>query len=266
MHTGGTFTPDPSAVSDQSVPDTPADSPARKWFESIFDVSYIATIWALVVAMTRRKEQVPAGDRRTADLLRRAFMMLAVGDTAHVGFRVLAYARGRDKSFVTWLGQRVSLIGLGEMVASITMTFFYVLTLDAWRVRFGKAWNWFTGLLLASAGVRIAALAAPQNKWEEEEPPQPWSTYRNIPLLTLGVGQAYLIEKDARRTGDRTFQRIGRSMLASYAFYTPVVLFARRSPLVGLLMIPKTIAYVAMALRTYRDFYRHPRSSSNNPA
>ncbi|MFE3293759.1 hypothetical protein [Rhodococcus sp. NPDC059234] len=122
--------------------------------------------------------------------------MLAIGDTAHVGFRVFAFVRGRDESFVTWLGQRTSLIGIGEMVSSITMTFFYVFTLDAWRVRFGKTWNWFSKMLLACA------------------------------------------------------------------FYTPVVLFGRRSPLVGLLMIPKTIAYVAMALRTYRDFYRRPRPGS----
>jgi hypothetical protein len=267
MDPAATPTPaSPSAAELSPAPDTPTDSPARRWFESAFDVTYIVTVWALVAAMARRKEHVAPEDRRTADLLRRAFTMLAIGDTAHVGFRVFAFARGRDKSFVTWLGKRTSLIGIGEMVSSITMTFFYVFTLDAWRVRFGKTWNWFTRLLLASAAIRIAALAAPQNEWDKEEPPQPWSTYRNVPLLTLGLGQAYLIEKDARRTGDRTFRGIGRSMFASYAFYTPVILFARRSPLVGLLMIPKTIAYVAMALRTYRDFYRRPRPGSGTSA
>lgn len=267
MQAAGTPTPDTSASAELSpAQDKPTESTARKWFESAFDVSYIVTVWALVVAMARRKERVASEDRRTADLLRRAFTMLAIGDTAHVGFRVFAFVRGRDRSFFTWQGKRTSLIGIGEMVSSITMTFFYVFTLDAWRVRFGKTWNWFTKLLLASAGIRIAALAAPQNEWDEEDPPQPWSTYRNVPLLTLGLGQAYLIEKDARRTGDRTFRGIGRSMLASYAFYTPVILFARRSPSVGLLMIPKTIAYVAMAWRTYRDFYRRPRPGSGTSA
>jgi hypothetical protein len=41
----------------------------------------------------------------------------------------------------------------------------------------------------------------------------------------------------------------------SYTFCTPVILFARRVPQLGLLMIPKTLAYPAMAVRVYRDLY-----------
>ncbi|MFE3800399.1 hypothetical protein, partial [Nocardia tengchongensis] len=77
-----------------------------------------------------------------------------------------------------------------------------------------------------------------------------------VPLLVLGLGQAFLIKRDARRTGDRTLARVGDAMLASFTFYTPVVLFARRVPALGALMIPKTIAYVAMAIQVYRGFYR----------
>jgi hypothetical protein len=32
---------------------------------------------------------------------------------------------------VTWLGKRLSLLGLGEMLTSITVTFFYILTFAA---------------------------------------------------------------------------------------------------------------------------------------
>jgi len=229
-----------------------------RWIEIGFDLSYLAVIWGLILAMRRRRSAVAPADLRVADRLHEAFSLLAVGDTAHVGFRVLAAVRGERRAFVTWLGQRLSLLGLGELLTSITVTFFYTLTLDAWRLRFRRGFGWFGDLLLAAAGVRLALLAFPLNQWEEAEPPQPWSIYRNVPLLAQGLGLVYLILRDARAAGDRTFRWIGQTILVSYAFYTPVILFARRVPQLGMLMIPKTLAYLAMAVGVYRDLYRRP--------
>jgi hypothetical protein len=38
----------------------------------------------------------------------------------------------------------------------------------------------------------------------------------------------------------------------SFAFYIPVILFVQRIPKLGMLMIPKTCAYLAMAWATAR--------------
>jgi hypothetical protein len=233
---------------------------AIRWLEIGFDLSYLVVIWGLVWAMWRRRSSVAPAHLPVADRLHEAFGLLAVGDTAHVGLRVAAYARGEDRAFVTWLGQRLSLLGLGELLTAITVTFFYVLALDAWRLRFGKKFGRLGDLLLGAAGGRLALLTLPLNQWQEAEPAQPWSIYRNVPLLAQGLGLAYLILRDARAAGDRTFRWMGQMILISYAFYTPVILFARRVPQLGLLMIPKTLAYVAMALGIYRDLYRNPRS------
>jgi hypothetical protein len=46
---------------------------------------------------------------------------------------------------------------------------------------------------------------------------------------------------------------------ASYAFYTPVILFVQQAPLLGMLMIPKTLAYVAIAVIAYRAVYMQPQ-------
>jgi hypothetical protein len=35
-------------------------------------------------------------------------------------------------------------------------------------------------------------------------------------------------------------------IVLSFAFYVPVVLFAKKKPAVGMLMIPKTICYIVM--------------------
>lgn len=47
-------------------------------------------------------------------------------------------------------------------------------------------------------------------------------------------------------------------ILVSYAIYTPVILFVQQAPLIGMLMIPKTVAYVAVGLIAYGALYRAP--------
>ena len=44
-------------------------------------------------------------------------------------------------------------------------------------------------------------------------------------------------------------------ILVSFACYMAVVLFVQKIPLIGLLMIPKTIAYLVMAFLTYKALY-----------
>ncbi len=103
----------------------------NSWIEIGFDLSYLAVIWGLVLAMRRRRSNLAPANHGAADRLHEAFSLLAVGDTAHVGARVLAEVRGERGAFVTWLGQRPSLLGLGELLTSITVTYFYILTFDA---------------------------------------------------------------------------------------------------------------------------------------
>jgi hypothetical protein len=194
---------------------------------------------------------VAAADWPVAARIAWAFALLALGDTGHVGFRVLAYALGGLEAQPVLSGVPVSLVGLGALATAITVTFFYVLMLDAWRLRFARSWGWFTGLLLAAAVIRLLVMALPANEWSRVVPPQPWSTLRNLPLMVLGLGVAYLMLRDARAAGDRTFFWIGVMILVSYACYLPVVFYVQQAPLLGMLMIPKTLAYVAIAFIAY---------------
>ena len=63
---------------------------ALMWIEIAFNVLYLVVIWGLVIAMTVNRERVASENRRVADLARWMFFLLALGDTGHVGFRVLA--------------------------------------------------------------------------------------------------------------------------------------------------------------------------------
>ncbi len=118
--------------------------------------------------------------------------------------------------------------------------------------------GWFGLLLFGVAAVRLVLMLFPANEWNSTTPPQPWSLYRNLPLTIQGLGVAYLILRDARAQDDRTFSWIGVMILVSYAFYIPVILFVQQVPPIGMLMIPKTLAYVGIAVIAYRALYREP--------
>lgn len=237
----------------------------RMWVEITFNVAYLLVIWALVIAMVHRRAAVAPDDRHVAGWITGAFALLALGDTGHVGFRVVAYALGDLEAKPTVLGMPFSLVGMGALATAITVTLFYVLLLVAWRVRFRKDYGWFGYLLLAAAAARLVLMTFPANEWGRAVPPQPWSIYRNLPLVLQGLGVAYLILQDARATRDRTFLWISVMILISYACYTPVILFVQQAPAIGMLMIPKTMAYVVIALLAYRGLYRREYTSSHEP-
>jgi len=228
----------------------------RMWVEISFNIAYLIVVWGLVVTMLRKRSLVAAEDQRAARLVIWAFGLLALGDSGHVGFRVWAYALGGLESSLLVFSRPVGLVGVGALATAVTVTIFYVLVLELWRVRFNKQYGPFEMLLLAAAFVRLVLMAFPVNEWSSVVPPQPWSTIRNLPLIVQGLGVAYLILRAARLANDRTFQWIGVSILVSYACYMPVIFFVQQAPLVGMLMIPKTLAYVAIGFLAYFDLYR----------
>jgi hypothetical protein len=77
-------------------------------------------------------------------------------------------------------------VGLGALATAFTVTIFYVLMLMIWQRRYGKPYGWFGALLFAAAAVRLVMMLFPANEWNNTVPPQPWSLYRNIPLMTQG--------------------------------------------------------------------------------
>lgn len=238
---------------------------ARMWVEVSFNLAYLVVVWGLVIAMVRRDWAVAPADRRVARLVRWAFTALALGDTGHVGFRVLAYAQGDLEATVTLFGQELGLVGFGALSTAITVTVFYVLMLEVWRARFDQQYGWFEYLLLAAALVRLALMIPSANQWNNTVPPQPWALYRNLPLMFLGLGVAYLILRDARKRQDQAFAWMGGMILVSYACYTPVILFVQQIPSIGMLMIPKTMAYVAIGFIAYFNLYR-PASAAQQAA
>jgi hypothetical protein len=238
----------------------------RMWVEILFNITYLVVIWGLVITMFRRRDELSPERRHLADLVTIAFTLLAIGDTGHVGFRVWAYAMGGLESQVMILGRSISLVGTGALMTAVTVTLFYMVMLEVWRVRFNRRYGTFEYFLLIAGATRLYMLTLSVNDWWRVVPEQPWSTIRNIPLMIQGLGLAYLILRDSIAKKDITFKWIGISILVSYACYIPVILFVQQAPLIGMLMIPKTLAYVAIGLLAYNDLYRSGLPARSRPA
>ena len=227
--------------------------------EIIFNISYITILWYLVIQMSRKMETVQPKNIKTAKLILLAFTLLAIGDTGHVGFRVIAYALGGLQTTISFIGINMSLVGLGMLITAYTVTFFYMIFIFIWQERFQKPQNWFTHLLLAMGLIRIILMALPGNNWSIPSVQNQIGFYRNLPLMIQGFGLIALFLISAKEKEDKLFRNIAYMIILSFAFYIPVILFASKIPLLGLLMIPKTCAYLAIAIIAYKQLW--PRQS-----
>ncbi|MBI5953249.1 MAG: hypothetical protein HY865_16460 [Chloroflexi bacterium] len=216
----------------------------RMFVEIGFNVLYLIVVWTMNGVMSMQMGRVPQEDRKVANMFRWAFVLLALGDTGHVGFRVAAYALGG-------IEKNSLLIGMGALATAITVTFFYVVMLYIWKERFHGKFGPLEYALLASVPVRLIVMAFPQNDWGNSLPPVFWGPFRNLFLVILGIGVLYLYLRDSIKTKDRLFRWMGYCIFFSYLFYMPVILLARDIPAIGMLMIPKTIMYVAIQFLAY---------------
>ena len=233
---------------------------ARMWMESGFNVLYLLAIWTLVGLMAARTTMGGQDSQEERRIFLWMFALLALGDTGHVGFRVLAYAMGEVNAAVSWFGEPVRLVGLGALSTSITVTLFYMLMVFLWRERNDARLTPFAWFLLFCGAARLVILAFPQNQWGALVPPFDWSLIRNLPLTIQGLGVAALILNSAGTGDDRVYRQIGICVLVSYAFYMPVILLVQRFPLIGMLMIPKTLAYLAAALIGFTAYFQQPEA------
>ena len=145
-------------------------------------------------------------------------------------------------------------LGVGKLITSVTMTVFYILLYYVWRLRYHvKDQKVVTVAVFLLSAVRIILCLFPQNKWTSADAPLSWGIYRNIPFALLGILVIVLFYKAAKEQHDHAFRFMWLTIVLSFAFYIPVVLFADTIPARGMLMIPKTCAYVWTVLIGYFD-------------
>ena len=165
-------------------------------------------------------------------------VVLGAGDAFHLIPRAFALC-------TTGLENFTEALGMGKFITSITMTIFYILLYYVWRIRYKiKGKNGVTATVYVLAALRILLCLFPQNQWLSADAPLSWGIYRNIPFALLGLLIILLFYKSAKEHKDKEFQYMWLTIVLSFGFYIPVVLWADTIPMIGMLMIPKTCAYV----------------------
>ncbi len=215
--------------------------------ETLFDIVYLCTVITLGIMMIRQ-----SAGRKQYLLFGIMAVTLGAGDSFHLVPRAVALC-------TTGLESYTAALGIGKFITSITMTVFYVLLYYVWRLRYGiKDRKILTASVYVLAAVRIALCLFPQNAWTSPDAPLSWGINRNIPFALLGLLVIVLFYQEAKKQHDRSFRHMWLTIVLSFAFYIPVVLLADSIPLIGMLMIPKTCAYVWTVCIGFCDMKAHP--------
>ena len=218
--------------------------------ETLFDVVYLTTVITIGVLMIR-------GSRKESQFRLFGWMavVLGAGDAFHLVPRAVALC-------TTGLENYTVALGLGKAITSVTMTVFYVLLYYVWRKRYQVTGRHvLTGAVYGLAGLRILLCLMPQNRWLSADAPLSWGIYRNIPFALLGLLVIVLFYRSAKKQQDKAFRWMWLTIVLSFGFYIPVVLWADSIPMIGMLMIPKTCAYVWTILIGFQALRREENGS-----
>lgn len=201
--------------------------------ETLFDVCYLVSVITIGIRMVKSSK-----NNRQFKLFGWMAIVLGAGDSFHLIPRMIALCTTGLENFTVALG-------LGKWITSVTMTLFYVLLYYVWRERYEiKRQKNLTIAVYLFAAIRIALCMMPQNNWLSADAPLSWGIYRNIPFAVIGLITIVLFYTSAKQNNDTAFKWMWMTIVLSFGFYIPVVLWANTIPMIGMLMIPKTCAYV----------------------
>lgn len=208
--------------------------------ETVFDLGYLLFMWTAARTLYLNftgAEQL---------LFTAAALALAIGDSAHLLPRIYAlHTRG--------LAYYRRMLGWGKLITSLTMTLFYVLLWQIYLLKFGgSVWSGLNTAVVVLALLRVLLCLLPQNRFFQAATSNHWSIIRNIPLFLLGliVGISFGF---AQPVAQANFTQMGPAIAVSFVCYIPVVIRAHRYPKLGMLMLPKTCAYIWMIVILLRS-------------
>lgn len=209
---------------------------SMRWVEIAFDFIYLFIVFTAGIILYRTSD---SGSIRWKFAL--MSLLLGAGDSFHLVPRISSLLDNKGRDYTISLG-------MGKFVTSITMTVFY---LFLWEI--GKEYykfdisSYISTIVYGLAFLRIGLCFFPQNQWTSRRPSLKWGILRNIPFLLLGAIVMGLYLLGSLNIGG-SLSYLWLAILISFLCYMPVVLYSQKSPMVGMLMLPKSCAYVAIVL------------------
>lgn len=212
-----------------------------KYGESFFDIAYLGIAIVFGILILKKAQN------RTEKWMGLAVLILGCGDAFHLVPRVLNYFIDADFQ---------AALGIGKLVTSVTMTVFYVLLYYIGRSCYpeGKKSS-LSAAVWSLAAIRVIICLFPQNGWFQNESSMIWGIYRNISFVALGAIVMILFLRNRKEIP--RFRLMWLWILLSFLFYIPVAVFAGLVPMLGMLMLPKTICYIIMIITFYQAVSKH---------
>lgn len=202
--------------------------------EVVFDMFYLiaGTTIGLLLLVNPGRDQAA---RTFAGIMA---LLLVGGDSFHLVPRIRMSLAGDGTSLRTTLGR-------GKQITSITMTVFYLFLWHIGSMEYqpenGRFWTISIYIL---ATIRTFLCLLPQNKWTDRHPPLSWAIWRNIPFIVQGMMVALLFVFG--RNASPGLENMYLAIILSFVCYVPVVVWSNTHPKIGMLMLPKTCAYLWM--------------------
>ena len=203
-----------------------------KYIETIFSLCYIIILWWFAVKML-----MLSWDNQKSVCIISAFMFitLALGDTAHVMTRIFNWH-----------------VGVGAILVAMMINFFYLflaeVIIEHTNSKIGAAF-WCMAILLL---LRLIVIALGGATWQTNQHPYPEYEIRNLLLIGIQVEVLLLLAQESDMLMDQIFVLT----LISTICLIPTTFLIREFPLVGMLMIPKSITYLVMANIIYKELFR----------
>lgn len=208
-----------------------------KYGESGFDILYLLFAIAAGIVILRRAKN------RTEKQMGLAALILGCGDAFHLVPRVLNYFVSADFT---------AALGIGKLITSITMTVFYLLLYSVFLGFYGEKENkGVTAALWILTALRVVLCLFPQNGWLANSSDVTWGILRNIPFVAIGAVVCVLYFR--KRSEKRVFRFVWLYILLSFLFYIPVAVGAGLMPMLGMLMLPKTVCYILLLVCFLRE-------------
>lgn len=215
----------------------------RALMESLFDIIYLVFVISMGFYLIVKNNK-----NTNSRLFGIMAVILGFGDAFHLVPRILAL--NTANGFEVYRNS----LGIGKAVTSVTMTIFYIILYYIFKNRYNIKNKTLDLCIWALGIIRVILTALPQNQWTSEIQPLSWGIYRNIPFVIMGIIMIALAYKYAKEHKDKSFKNMYLAIFLSFIFYIPVVLWGDVYPLIGMLMIPKTLMYVWIVTMGYKDY------------
>ena len=206
-----------------------------KYGESSFDILYLllAIICGIIMLIRARDG---AGKK-----MGMATLILGSGDAFHLVPRVILFRKRSHNN----AGHRQT------CYVRYYDSFLRNYVLYIWQdLNSKRAYKKLTAAVWVLFGLRIILCLFPQNGWLQNESPLSWAIIRNIPFTALGIIIVALFYNIRDR--EKCLRFVWLYVTLSFLFYIPVAVGAGLVPILGMLMLPKTICYILLIISFFR--------------